>query len=301
MTRLTYGTIAAAVLLLVVSRVLPGPVHHALAGVIGLLTVVLCVLAFRDARDRTLRRPALAALGLVLAQGAYGALVARGRLPAPVSAGLVVVAMLYLLALVYLAFRARVAGATAAASSASPASRGVVLAAGAVLLAQVALGAVVRHTGAGSACGEDLFLCGGRAWPVGLLEALHQAHRLLGWLLLLGIGGAHVVALRAGRRLDRPLALHLARVAPVLVAVQVGLGLWGVAAGTATGVIAAHLAVAALMLANLAALYLALGPLGASTSPVRGGMVAVQTSPATTPLASPVSSSMSDVAQPAGS
>ena len=91
-----------------------------------------------------------------------------------------------------------------------------------------------------------------------------------------------MVALRAARHLDRPVALHLARLAPVLVAIQVGLGLWGVAAFTATGVIAAHLAVAALLLADLGALYLALGPLGAALR-ARAGAAAADEGPAPRP------------------
>jgi heme A synthase len=185
--------------------------------------------------------------------------------------------MLYLLALVYLAFRVHASGAAAAPSvAASPAQRTVVLAAGVVLLLQIVLGAVVRHAGAGAACGDDPFLCGGRVWPTPWPEALLQAHRLLGWLLLFALGGAHVVALRAARRLGRPLALHLARLAPVLVAVQVGLGLWGVASWTAAHVIAAHLAVAGLLLADLGALYLALGPLGAAARAPRDAAAAVE-------------------------
>jgi heme A synthase len=276
MGKLITVTIAAAVVNLGLGRTSPGPFHYTFAAMVGLLTVVLVVLAFRGA-DRSLRRPALAALGLILLQGAYGALATRVHLPAVVFAVVVLNSMLYLLALVYLAFCVHAAGAGAPTRPGGEhiedpptAARGLVLGAGVVLLLQVGLGTAMRHAGAGAACGTDLVLCDGRVWPAAWPEALHQTHRILGWLLFLALGGAHVSAMRAARGLGRPAALHLARLAPLLVGAQVGLGLWGVATWTSAHVIAAHLAVAGILVANLGALYLALGPLGARLHSPRG-------------------------------
>jgi heme A synthase len=277
MARLTLVNIAAAVVLLGVGRASPGPFHYAFAASVGLLTVALVVLAFRKESDRALRRPALAALGLILLQGAYGALATQARLPAVVFSVVVLNSMFYVLALVFLAFRIRAASrGPAEAAGDATAARGLVLGAGLVVLLQIGLGTGMRHAGAGAACGTDLVLCNGQVWPAAWAEALHQTHRLLGWLLFLALGGAHVAAMRAARRLGRPVGLHLARLAPLLVGAQVGLGLWGVATWVSPHVIAAHLAVAALLVANLGALYLALGPLGASLTAPRGRAVPVE-------------------------
>src|SRR5512137_2499485 len=104
MAKLVLVTIAAAIANIALGRGAQGPIHHVFAFLVGLLTVALVVQAFRDPR-RSLRRPALAALGLILLQGTYGALATRFQLPAWLFAPVLVNAMLYLLALVYLAFR----------------------------------------------------------------------------------------------------------------------------------------------------------------------------------------------------
>jgi heme A synthase len=143
---------------------------------------------------------------------------------------------------------------------AAPAPRALVGAAAATTYLQIVVGAFVRHTGAGMACTDRLPLCDGAWWPAFGPAQLHMAHRFVGVALAgLVVAAAWAPARHAARAGNR-FRLALAAAAPALVLAQLGLGLLVVATFISIPVVTLHLAAGALLLADLVALFLALGP-----------------------------------------
>jgi cytochrome c oxidase assembly protein subunit 15 len=119
---------------------------------------------------------------------------------------------------------------------------------------QVALGAVMRHTGAGLAI-PDVPLAFGRLVPpfLSVEIAIHFAHRAGAVVVAAAVA---CVAAFASRRRDRPDLKRPARLAALLVAVQIllgGLSVWSRLAVIPTTV---HLVCGALLLASLLSLTL---------------------------------------------
>jgi heme A synthase len=130
-----------------------------------------------------------------------------------------------------------------------------------VVYVQMLLGALMRHLGAGLACVE-LPLCHGQLWPqeVHPNVLLHVTHRLGGVVVLaVAVAIATVVVRRVADVKIRALALA----APILVAVQIALGVWSITSFLDVVPVTAHLGVAAALLGDLVALHLiARGELG---------------------------------------
>jgi cytochrome c oxidase assembly protein subunit 15 len=124
------------------------------------------------------------------------------------------------------------------------------------VLAQIVLGALQRHTGGALAC-VDLPLCHGSLWPAGaaLPLKLHMAHRIAGVLVGALVIGVAFQAVRVSH--GRPWPRFLALLAPVLVAVQVALGVLAIHTFRSTPIVVAHLGVGALLWAVLVLLWLA--------------------------------------------
>jgi heme A synthase len=246
--------------------------HRLAALAVTLLTVALAVGVFRARRERPLPGLALLAVGLVGVQAALGAITVVYRLPLIVSASHLATSMAFFSLVIYLAHRLRPGAAWA-----PPVGRGLVGLTAAAVYVQIVVGALVRHTGSALACGTDLLLCDGAAWPPWGPAQVHMLHRLLGYLV-----AALVVAsaLRTWRLAAEgpPIRRRLALLAPALAAAQVTLGLLTVASYVSLPIVALHLAFGAALLASQLTLFLLLGPRGA-TAP-RG---AVEPS---TPLAS---------------
>jgi len=113
---------------------------------------------------------------------------------------------------------------------------------------QMLLGGLVRHSGAALAC-TDVPLCRGSLWPDAHPTVLIQAlHRLTGVAVaLLVFASATMTLRRAGARRDlRALAI----VAPLLVVVQIALGIRAVTSFLDLATVEAHLAVATALLAT---------------------------------------------------
>jgi heme A synthase len=236
--------------------------HRLAALAVTFLTVALAVLVFRFRRERSLRLMAAGAVLLVGVQASLGALTVVFRLPLLVSASHLATSMAFFSLVILLAHRLRPEGARVA-----PAARGLVGLAAAATYLQIVLGAFVRHTGSALACGTDVLLCEGRLWPAWGPAQLHMAHRLAGYLVaaLVVVAAARTLAVaRAG-----PQRRRLALLAPVLVVVQVGLGLLTVASYVSLPVVSLHLAGGAGLLATLLVLFLQLGPRGEAL-PVAG-------------------------------
>ncbi|HVZ74653.1 MAG TPA: heme o synthase [Polyangia bacterium] len=227
--------------------------HRLAAGLVGILTVTLAVLVFRSASPEARKLRPFAALGvsLYVVQALLGGITVLLRLPTPVSTAHTATSLLFFTNFVYMAVRSRPAPAVAAprASLSGPAVTLATISAVAVYF-QMVLGGLVRHSGAALAC-TDVPLCRGEVWPVAhptvLIQALHRLNALVTATL---VAASSVVTWRATRGRGRGDLRALAVVAPVLVLVQIGLGVRAVQTFLDLATVEAHLAVATALLAT---------------------------------------------------
>jgi heme A synthase len=183
---------------------------------------------------------AVAALALVMAQGLLGGMTVLYRLPPTVLILHLGTSMLFLSALIVLAWHVR-----ARAKVLAP--RGLLWLTTATVYLQILLGATVRHTGAGLVC-TDLPLCRGALWPVNVHPSvhLHMTHRALAFVVLALVAWTSSRVARRSTGLVRALALA----APALVLLQIGLGIATILTFKDLVPVTAHLLVAALLLAT---------------------------------------------------
>ena len=229
--------------------------HRLVALAVSLLTVALAVAVWRRRRDTAVRVGSLLAVALVLFQASLGALTVIWKLPLIVSSGHLATSMAFFSLLVWLAWRL---APQSPAGDGAAAPGGVRALAGAAALGvylQIVLGALVRHTGSGLACGTSVVLCEGVAWPVAGPAQLVTLHRIVGVLVALLVVAASASALRSGL----PRVRGAARIAPVIVIVQILLGAWTVWSLIAVPVVSLHVAFGALLLADSVLLFLLLG------------------------------------------
>ncbi len=222
--------------------------HRMVATFVGLLIVIEAVWLWRSEPRRWVKRLGASALVGVVVQGLLGGLTVLLRLPDLVSIGHAVLAELVFAITLMIAVacsvewqRARTEDRTIDGSVGLLAS----ITAG-IVLVQIALGAAVRHTGAGLAI-PDFPLAYGQLVPP--LDsgpvALHFAHRVGALVVTAAVG---LTALRVFR--PGPVAPCLARpmiVLLALVCVQIALGGWTILSFKAAGVATAHLGVGALL------------------------------------------------------
>ena len=252
--------------------------HRLLASSVGLLTLTVALLVW-SRRDRALRLWASFGLGLVVVQGCLGGLTVLLRLPKIVSIAHLATSMAFFAWTLFMFFRVR--GPAFGAVIIAP-RRSVAIAAG-MVYAQIVLGAIVRHTGASLACGMDALLCAGQILPIFGLQWVQTAHRVFAFVVMGAVIAATINPMRAARQHLRPWARRFALAAHGLVLLQIVLGVLTLKTAIHMHVVTAHLAVGALLWADMVALYLALGPLGETQSdappratgvPVRGNPVA---------------------------
>ena len=131
------------------------------------------------------------------------------------------------------------------------APRGLLWLTAAAVYLQILLGATVRHTGAGLVC-VDLPFCRGALWPAGVhpMVHLHMAHRAFAFVVLGLVCWSSLRVARCSRGLVRALAWS----APALVVIQIALGILTIVTFKDLVPVTAHLLVAALLLADHAAL-----------------------------------------------
>jgi cytochrome c oxidase assembly protein subunit 15 len=227
--------------------------HRMVASAVGALTVVLAFWYARRETRRGVRTLAWTALAAVVAQGVLGGLTVLLRLPPAVSVlhaclaqgyfGLVVT-----LALVtsrgWLEQRPPVDPRDDRPALFLPAAT-----AASLVYAQLALGALMRHTGAGLAI-PDFPLAFGQLLPplVSLAIAVHFAHRVMALVVTAAV---FWLAARAGRRPERLDLVIPARLAAVLVVIQIMLGAASVLSRLAVVPTVAHLVNGALLLSTL--------------------------------------------------
>jgi protoheme IX farnesyltransferase len=225
--------------------------HRLAAATVVILTLALAGLltatAAKDATMRRLRPFGWLAVGLVFVQALLGGITVKLRLPTPISTAHTGTSLLFFLTLVYIAVRSRPVPAVSTAVAPPSVARLALVAAVAIYF-QMLLGGLVRHSGAALAC-TDVPLCRGSLWPDAHPTVLIQAlHRLTGVAVALIVFASSILTLRrAGPRRDlRALAI----VAPVLVCVQIALGIRAVTSFLDLATVESHLAVATALLAT---------------------------------------------------
>jgi heme A synthase len=226
--------------------------HRLVATTVGLLTIGLLIWLWSTG-DRALRRLGAFALLLVCGQGLLGGLTVIYRLPTWVSTAHLAVSQLFFCTLIYIALRTR--PGVGAAEPLEPRVRRLTAWAAGFVYVQMLMGALMRHLGAGLAC-LDLPLCKGSLWPADAVPALklHMLHRLFALVVFGVVVTASVVTFRAAR--GRPLMRALAVAAPLLVCVQIALGLLSISTFLDVVPVTAHLGAAALILADLVGMHL---------------------------------------------
>lgn len=237
--------------------------HRVLAGLIGLLTLITAVIAWQvkaAPHRKRLTITSVVALLLLILQIVLGALTVRYELPPRVVFLHLGVSMAFFAALVVLAHLARDAASERAKSVGACAiavARFHTLSrwTAAVLYLQILLGAHVRHSGAGLACGAqwlDALLCQGQ-WipPLQELPMVQFTHRLLALI----VAGLIMSVAAQARRAQLPYALvRQARGAAALVVLQIAFGVMSVTSLLSAHWTTLHLVTAALMLALLVGL-----------------------------------------------
>ena len=181
---------------------------------------------------------AAGALALVMFQGLLGGLTVLYRLPTLVLVMHLGTSMLFLSLTTHLASR----------GEAAEAPRGPLWFTAAAVYAQIVIGATVRHTGAGLVCGADIPFCRGALWPwnVHPMVHLHMVHRAFAFVVAALVFWS---ALRLARESAGRLRIF-ALLAPVLVVLQILLGLLTVTTFKDLVPLTAHLLLAALLLAD---------------------------------------------------
>lgn len=228
--------------------------HRLVASLVGFLTLVLTFLCWRSKLvDRLTKRLSLVALLLVIAQGTLGGITVLLNLSAFVSTLHLLCAMVFFSLLVLISFRL---SPNRKPMPLFEKSQWGMLAAITLTLMQLVYGGVVRHMGAGLACGEDLIGCGPELWPSWFYGQLHMGHRILGYAIF-------VVVLYAAQK-SRKLALAnneklvgaLCALPVFITFCQIGLGLLTIYTVRSPAIVAMHTGFGALLLASLLTVYL---------------------------------------------
>jgi heme A synthase len=233
--------------------------HRLAAMTVGLLQIALTFVLLR----RGLRRLGWILLGLVIAQGALGAITVGYKLPWFVSTGHLLLGMSYFATLIYTAFHTRpepTAAELERSETGGRAPRGIdqharrraelggarrwiAVACGAVF-AQLLIGALVRHLGAAMVClGMPSCTRSGDWWPEAGVQDLHMIHRGFGVVVAIVTTAAAIAVVRRAR--SWPALRLLALIAPALVVAQLALGIYTVLTLRAVPLAVGHFAGAA--------------------------------------------------------
>jgi len=196
------------------------------------------------------KRLAWLLLGMVIAQGALGAITVQYKLPWFVSTSHLLLGMSYFATLIYTAFRTRPAPSALELdrherlrAELGGGRKWIAVACGAVFI-QLLLGALVRHLGAALVClGMPTCTLGGDWWPDAHVQDLHMIHRGFGVVVAIVTTCAAVAIWRRAK--SWPELRLLAMIAPLLVIGQIALGIYTVLTIRSVPVAVGHFAGAA--------------------------------------------------------
>lgn len=222
--------------------------HRMVASAVGLLTLVLAAWTARREPRAGVRRLAWAALAAVIVQGLLGGLTVLLLLPTAISVTHAMLAQAFFcstIAIAYATSREWLGGGRPAPGALALRRAGLLLTAAAFV--QLALGALMRHTGAGLAI-PDFPLTFGRVlppvWSAGVL--VHFAHRV--GALCVVLAAVHACR-RASATADMRMVLHAGAVFALLT-LQVAIGAIAVLSAKAPLPTTAHVAVGAAILGS---------------------------------------------------
>src|SRR5215217_2961544 len=224
--------------------------HRLVATVVTVLVAWLVVAAWRTGQDKVVRRTAVAALVLVLAQALIGAFVVWWKLRADSVTLHLATALALVGLLIYIGFRARWPADPSRRQGQDRGFARLVGVGAGLLYVQMLVGSTVTGHHAGL------------AYPLSVLlpdlgpsvARIQLAHRTLAMVVGALIVAAWVVARRTQR--DHPTVTRLAGYATGLVAAQIGLGVANVANRLSALTVVPHLAVGALLWGTMVALWL---------------------------------------------
>ncbi len=222
--------------------------HRLAAMTVGCVQILLTVLLFTRRPD--LKWLGILLLGMVLAQGLFGAITVYFKLVWFVSTGHLLLGMSYFAMLIYTVFRTRPAPSVVELdrherlrAELGGARKWIGIACGAVFI-QLMLGALVRHFGATLACiGMPSCTPSGEWFPEAMVQRIHMIHRGFGVAVAIVTTIAAIQVWRHAR--SWPQLRTMAVIAPLLVAGQVALGVFTVLSMRAVPLAVGHFAGAA--------------------------------------------------------
>lgn len=210
--------------------------HRLFAAAVGLLTIVLAVLLYKEGSP--LRRLGLWAVFLVVFQGVLGGITVLFRLPDLISTAHLGTSFLFFALIIYITSKT-------SPFDSGPGARGRrwIQVVTALVFLQSLLGAFIRHTDSGLVC-PDIPFCLGKIWPFGMhpMFQIHMAHR---WLAV--VVGLCVFSLPFVVRSESPKVKRLIVLACGTVLLQIGLGVASVLTHLGIVAVTGHLGGAALL------------------------------------------------------
>jgi heme A synthase len=226
--------------------------HRIFASLVGMCVLTLVVLCWRTSVDPLSKRLSLMALFLVILQGCLGGITVLLNLSIFVSTLHLVCAMVFFALLISISFRL---------SNRKPIrlfekSQIFTLLAIIITMIQLIYGGVVRHMGAGLACGDDIIGCGPTFWPSWFYGQLHMGHRILGYAIffLVLCAGKKSYSFAMAKQ-DKWLALVSCLPIAITLA-QIAFGLLAIYTVRSAVILALHTGFGALLLASLLVVYL---------------------------------------------
>lgn len=240
--------------------------HRAVAGIVGLMTIALAVLAWRHHRgNRALVRAAVAAAVLVIAQGLLGAATVENDLDETLVAAHLGLAMLFLALAIYIWRASKPENHGKPAPHGGPRFRPLAVLTSGLAFCTIVAGGYMAGTqnygradyqlgdGAHHACGKEFPTCNGGFLPFGetRLVDIHLTHRAFVYLTTLFVLTLIVLALRR-----RPSAgvVRNAKIAAGILAAQLLVGALNVWLDEYEALIVLHLALGTLLWATLVGL-----------------------------------------------
>lgn len=242
--------------------------HRVAAGVVVGLTAVLASWTWMVEPRRWVRRLALAAIAIIIAQAILGGLTVLYLLPLPVAVAHAATAQALVCVMVAIALFTNPAFGTAppiAPDGRGPRIGALAIATSAAIYAQILIGAVMRHLGAGLAIPDFPTAFGGLIPPfISLGVDVNFAHRcgaIVVTILVVWMAARIFRSYRGVRQLTRPALLLLA-----LLATQIALGALTIWSGRAVLPTTTHVLVGAGVLATSVALSIRLWARGGLAS-----------------------------------
>ena len=228
--------------------------HRIVATLVGFLTLIFCGLTFLKKYPFKIKLLASIQLILVIIQGTLGGITVLYGLPAAISTLHLMISLIYFCFTIYLTF-CLFEGKVFSLYWGDKSKVWFSLIATVLLYFQIVLGAVVRHQGAGRACGTDMLSCLGEFWPIWLVQQIHMLHRYSGYtIFILLILGWY----RSFKEFSSfPLGIRLVfQSLPLLLVIQVILGILTVSSNIGLWITTFHMALACFILGMLWAGYL---------------------------------------------